>query len=443
MREPTVSEHRMRSHAGGLNRNIDPTVIFFTAHRTSWGCSFRIPESSAGAISLLALIMMMANVGAAYEAIVMGGHRIDLARKFSTILTILEAIAIVAVLHFGFGLFAMASVMGASELLYIGCCYIASHRVVPQIRISIKSLDKNVLFELFRFAGSYQLLNLLEVLYGSIIPFTILKVFGAESSGVYAVVTRVATSAVVLQDAFLTPILSGGTMVFASGSAERMQALVIKAFKVTLGLALLPFGFISIFGPIMAYAWTGQNSPAFRVAFVLVCLAFFWRAFSMLSFVLYRTSGKALLDNILQVVRTLVLLLIVAFAHKLGFRGVLSGMAFTEFVGMFFMLFALTHTFHLFRIKSLLPDSGRMVIAAIVILGTGLIASYVPIPTDLHGQLLATLKLVEICFGCLLVAWPILVWTGSITTIESRALFSAFLPKPTDPAPALAHQGSE
>jgi hypothetical protein len=37
----------------------------------------------------------------------MGGHRIDLARNFATVFTVAEAVAIVILLHFGYGLFAM------------------------------------------------------------------------------------------------------------------------------------------------------------------------------------------------------------------------------------------------------------------------------------------------------------------------------------------------
>jgi O-antigen/teichoic acid export membrane protein len=388
-------------------------------------------KSAAGAISLLALIMVMANVGAAFESIVMGGHRIDLVRKFSTVLTVGEAVAIIIVLHFGYGLFAMAGIMGASELVYILCCYFASLQIVPQVRVSIEFLSKDVLYELFRFAGSYQLVNLLEVLYVSLLPFAILKAFGAESAGAYAVVTRVVASAGVLLEAFLPPILSGGTMVYASGSSERMQALLVKAFKVTLALLLFPLGFICTFGTTMTFAWTGETSVYFRGAFWLVSLTAMFRSFSLLALVLYRVSGKALLDNIRQALRILVILFTVVFARKLGFYGVLGGMATAELLGMIFMLFALTHTFPLFRAKSLLPDAARSIMAAGVILGAGALASYIPIPVDMGGRAFATLKLAEIGLVCLLAAWPTLLYTRSVTAAEGRALFGAFLSKRT------------
>lgn len=395
--------------------------------------------SAAGSISLLAWIMLIANVGAVYEAIVLGGHRIDLARKYGTVLTVAEAVAIVICLHFGFGLFTMAAIMSASELLYIACCYFVSHRVLPQVKIGIKWLDLNTLRELFRFAGSYQLLNFLEVFYGSIIPFAILRMFGADILGMFGIVTRVATSAGMLKDAFLTPILSGGAMVFASGSAARMQALITKSFKVTVALSLLPLGFIAAFGPTMAYAWTGELATGFRTCFWLVCLALLFRSISMLSFVLYRTSGKALLDNILQVLRSAALLCIVLLSRRLGFLGLLAGTAVTEFLGMCFMLVALGRTFDLFRAKVLIPDTARIIVASGVILGTGALVSYIPIPLDVSARVLSILKLGQICCGCLLVAWPALAYTGSMTPAESKTLFGAFIPR----RPSLAHTSAE
>src|SRR5579871_5163484 len=200
-----------------------PVALFSLQIAKLMGVPATFVKASAGAISLLALIMLMANAGAAFESIVMGGHRIDIVTKFRTTLTIMEAVAIIVALHFGGGLFAMACVMGASELVYISCCFFTSRWVVPAIHVRLKYFSTEVFHELLRFAGSYQLVNVLEVLYAALVPFVILRTFGTTSAGVYAIVTRVVASAAILQEAFLPPILSGGTMVFASGSAERMQ----------------------------------------------------------------------------------------------------------------------------------------------------------------------------------------------------------------------------
>src|SRR5881394_2012072 len=158
--------------------------------------------SAAHAISMLAVIMLLSNLGAASEAIVMGGHRIDLARKFTTFFTVAEAVAIS---------------MGISEVGFVGCCYIAAKKVVPEIEIGRKYITRTVLHELLRYAGSYQLVNIMEVIYAAIVPIAFLRVFGDESAGVYALAYRLQASALMLPDAFLLPILSGGALVFSLG----------------------------------------------------------------------------------------------------------------------------------------------------------------------------------------------------------------------------------
>jgi len=117
-------------------------------------------SSAAGSISVLAIIMLLSNIGAVFEAIVMGGHRIDLARNLTTFFTIAEAGAILVLLHFGYGLFSMAAVMAASELGFVTCCYLVSRRIVPEIRLKLQYVTRAVLYELVRFAGSYQLVKM-------------------------------------------------------------------------------------------------------------------------------------------------------------------------------------------------------------------------------------------------------------------------------------------
>jgi O-antigen/teichoic acid export membrane protein len=414
-----------------------PISLFSRSIAIAAGVPPEFLKSAAGAISMLALIMVLSNVGAAFEAIVMGGHRIDLARKFTTIFTVAEAVAIVILLHFGFGLFAMAAVMGLSEIGFLACCFVASRRVVPQVKLKMKYLSRSVLHELLRYAGSYQLVNIMEVVYGAIIPVAVLRVFGAESAGVYALATRLTSSAQMLPDAFLLPILSGGAKIYSSGAVADMQRLLKKSFKATLALTLLPLAFISIFGPTIIYAWTGEVNPSFPLGLLLVSVAGFFYSFSILGLVLYRVSGKALLDNIRQVLRILILFTIAIFATKLGFYGVLAGLAAAEFIGMVFMLVALAKTFHGFHLESLLPDTLRLGAASAIILAAGALAMYVPLPELAGPRLMATVKLGLICLACALVAWPALVLTKFVTTAEGKALFKVFRPRESEPGEAV------
>jgi O-antigen/teichoic acid export membrane protein len=386
-------------------------------------------SAAASSITVLALIMMLANVGAVYEAIVMGGHRIDLVRKFSTITTIAEAVAIVILLHFGYGLVAMASVMAISEAFYIVSCYIASKKLMPQIELKYKYVTRSVLRELIRFAGSYQLVNLLEVLYGAILPITVLRNFGAERAGVFAIAGRLGSSAAILPDSFLQPILSGGSMVHASGSAERMRQLIRKSYKITLGLTLFPLVFLSVFGTSLVYAWTGQVDPTFRTTLVLVSITVLFGSFSILGLVLYRVSGRAVLDNIRQLLRIVTLFTIALFAKKLGLYGVLIGWSAAEFLGMLFMIFALMRTFPTFHMRDLLPDTIRLTGATVIMLAAGALFALIPLPEIHNLRVMALLQLGKIGLGCLLATWPALLLTKSITTAEGNAIVNVLVPR--------------
>lgn len=384
--------------------------------------------AATASIKVLACIYAISNFGAAFEAIVMGGHRIDLTRKYTTILTVCEAIAIIVLLEIGYGLLAMTLVMGISELAYIFLCYRASHRVVPEIHVSLAYFTRTAFRELIRFAGSYQLVNMLELLYGAILPIVILKFFGAGAAGIFAVATRVVTSALIAQDALVLPILSGGTMVFASGSKERIRLFLAKSFKATLAAALGPLAFIAAFGTTMIFAWTGEADPRFRVVLWLAALAALLKAISLLQLILYRASGKALLDNIRQVLRIVTILIVAFFGRTIGFNGLLGGMAGAEFVGMTFMFLAMSKTFHDFNVRTVALDALRISVAAVLIVAAGAIAGKVPTPWLMSPRLTSAFKLGEIALGCLISAWPILILTNCVSSAERRTFLDAFMP---------------
>lgn len=385
-------------------------------------------NSAARSISMLALIMLLSNVGAAFEAIIMGGHRIDIARKLTTIFTIAEAVGIILVLRLGFGLFAMAAVMGLSEVGFVGCCFVISKKIVPQVHVSPRYVTKGAVRELFRYAATYQLVNLMEVVYGAIVPITLLRVFGDEVAGVFALASRLTGSAMMLPDAFLLPILSGAAKVHSSGSAQDMQRLIAKAFKVNLVLSLLPLTFIAIFGSSIIYAWTGQTRASFQITLVLLCINSFFYAFSLLGLVLYRSSGSALHDNIRQVLRIVLLLTISLFANRIGFLGVLSGLAASEMIGMIFMIVSITRIYPGFRLQTLLPHTVKVILATVASLAAGILLSHVPLHFGDSPRLLAATRVILAVVGCAVAALPALWLTRSVNISERRALLQVLFP---------------
>lgn len=399
-----------------------PLAVFSDNLARLIGVPDHLLDSTAGSISLLAVIMVFSNVGASYEAIVMGGHRIDLTGKFAAAFTILEAIAIVAFLYAGYGLVAMTAVMALSQIGYLLCCYFASRRILPAIQIATKHLSRKVLRELTVYGGSYQLVNILEVLYAAILPVTILKWFGGEAAGVFAVVNRLVGAAMLAQEAFLLPILSGASLVYASGSVERMLTLLTTSFKATLALTMLPLAFIASQGTLIIVAWTKQSDPTFQGALWLISLAALSKSLSLLALVMYRASGRAWMDNIRQVLRIVVLSLIVIFGHQLGFFGVLGGLVVAELIGMGFMFFVMTSTFHGLTVRMLLPDAVKLTVVTLIVLFVNGVVTNVSVPWEASEQLLATFKLGVLSLTTLVTAWLALLFTGALSKDEINAL---------------------
>ena len=403
-----------------------PVALFSRQLAHLAGIPDRFISSSAGAIVVLGAIMLLSNFGAVYEAIVMGGHRIDLSRKFVSVFTVLEAIAIVIVLHFGYGLMAMASIMAISELCYLGCCYIAAKRILPIVNVSIRHLSRDTLRELVTFAGSYQLVNILEIVYQSIIPIAILRVFGANMSGLVAVANRLVAAALMVQDALILPILSGGSMVFGTGSLEDMRILLAKTLKASLLLCILPLAFVSTFGNTIIFAWTGQVSPMLGPAVWLISLAGMFKSLSLVELVLYRVSGKSLLDNVRQGVRIIMILIVSVLAPLLGIYGVLVGLGIVELMSMIFMFVVLTRTFEGFTAKLVLPDSAKLVLATAVTVVAGAAAAYFQPSWAINERILSVVRLGIGSLAALIVAWPAFFLTRSFSNSEMRAFIDAF-----------------
>jgi O-antigen/teichoic acid export membrane protein len=404
-----------------------PVALFANELAKLAGVPSEFLASTAHSFTMLAIIMVLSNAGAVFEAIVMGGHRVDLARNFTTLFSVLEAIAIVLLLHHGLGLFAMASVMAISELGFITCCRAASRKVVPEIRVSLSYLTRGVAGELLRFGGSYQLASILQVLYLSIVPITMLRAFGADAAGLYALTNRLAGSVLLLPDALLVSILSGAAMVFAAGSAAQMKTLINKSFKVTLVLGLFPLAFLAVLGPRIVLAWTGQATSSLRAAFWLVCAGAVFQAFSTLGLVLYRATGRVLLDNIRLLSQVSILVLIALSAHTLGFYGVLAGLACAELFGALFMLFALNRAFEVFRIRPLLEDALRLTGALAIVLTAAGCSLFLPIPFAATPRLAAAVQLATIAVVCFIASWPALALTKSLTAAESKAIVRMLL----------------
>jgi O-antigen/teichoic acid export membrane protein len=401
---------------------VTPIFIFAAKLAVLAGVPGKFIHDASASISLLAFIVFVANTGAAFEAIVTGAQRFDLVRKINMIGALGEAICIVVLLHYGKGLFAMSAVMAVSELSYICYCMFISRRVLPQVRIAPQYITPGVLKEFVLFAGSYQLVNLQEVIYNTILPVAVLKYFGAAATGAYAVAARLVQACMMPQDAFLLPILSGSSLVFASGTVEEKRQLVLKAFKTSFALCIAPLSVICGAGSTIVFAWTGRKDQTIEYFLVLMSLAGLFHASSLLQLVLYRASGKALMDNIRQVLRITLLLAIGIMGKHLGLIGILEGLVFTEFAGMMFMFFVMHHAFPWFKVRLLFPDALKLTMVACGMVILSMLVVRIPIPWLVTERSIAMGHTCAIGGFTLAAAVPLLLLTKALSAAEFRVI---------------------
>jgi O-antigen/teichoic acid export membrane protein len=267
------------------------------------------------------------------------------------------------------------------------------------------------------------------VIYNAMMPIAILRAFGADATGVLALAARLVSPVVMCIYAFMVPMLSGSAMVFASGSSERMKVLVRNASKATLGMTLIPLALASSFGTSVIYAWTGQRDSRLQIALYLICIGTLFQAFSGLSLIFYRASGRALVDNLREVLRISALLPIVIYARHLGFTGALMGVTVVEFIGMTFMLFALRTAGVAFEGKRLLGDLVRFIVAAATIVVAGKIASRIPLPAVGSVRAFETLRLSVIGIAVLLTSFPALYLSRALSKADLNAIMNVFRPR--------------
>lgn len=401
-----------------------PITLFSAPIARAVGVPGNYLRSTAGAFALLGVVMVLSNAGSTYEAIVMGGHRIDLVRKFNVLTTVLEAIAVIALLSAGKGIFSMTCVMAASEVLYVGFCFVQARRVLPQIQVKLRYVRREVWRELVRFAGTYQLRGTLELVYQTILPIAVLSSFGSRAAGLYALASKLVIAALLPQEALLHPILSSGSMVYASQVPQRMSQLVYKASKTLLLLSVPVLAIIALFGARMIFVWTGQTDASLGFPLILLSCAGLGKAVYMLGSVLYRCSGRSTLDNVVQGIRILLLLVIGAVSTHLGFRGTLAGLALVECAVIVMVLFVLQHTFAMVTVGGFISDAWRTAAATTLIVFSGWVASRLPIQTSTNARVQSALELGLILLASVTVAAPALRITGCLSTAEVARLMS-------------------
>lgn len=412
-----------------------PLAVFAHSLAVAVGIPSKFLQSASKAILLLAVTAVFTNIGQTYQSILMGAHRIDLRDKLGIALEAFSVLAIIAVLRAGYGLLAMSAIFGLQEILSSILCYLTARHVLPSVRLGPQFVSRSAIREVVRFAGSYQLVSVLELLYAAVLPVATLKFFGADSAGIYALCVRLVAAAALAQGAFLQSILSGGSLVYASKAIDQIHAFIVRSFKAMWVISVIPLAFVAVYSTKLALIWTGQRDPRIRETVWLLCAAGLCRSLSSLGRVLYRISGGAIMDNLQLILMLIIALALSPFGRELGFFGMISGIAVLgQFLGLILICMTLTKRFQGFSPRILAPDLIKCFAATATILGASLLASYLGIPWKVNTRLLDVIKLLTAIVVGLGVAGPALMLTGSVSRTEAHTMLHAVWRRPAPQA---------
>ena len=92
----------------------------------------------------------------------------------------------------------------------------------------------------------------------------------------------------------------------------------MKSFKVTLAMALLPLAvYVDVWHHDHCTPGPGMQITSFQTALWLISMAGLWQALSILGIVLYRASGNVLIDNVRQLLRIVILMVVAVLSEAI------------------------------------------------------------------------------------------------------------------------------
>ncbi|HOC42262.1 MAG TPA: hypothetical protein PKJ99_04505 [Thermoanaerobaculales bacterium] len=298
------------------------------------------------AFRFLIIVIIISNIAAAYDAVIAGAHRLDVTKKIAIVWLIVESILVVALLLKGYRLWALALPYGVCEVGRVLSSVYFARKILPEVVLAPRYVSTGVLRELVAFAGSFQLVGALEMLYLTLVPALVMRYSGASISGLYAAATRLITLASIAGEALLLPLLSGSAYVLTRGERSRYEALFANSFNFLLFTALPLMLFVSFYGDQILWAWTGQKSDLFMSSMFLLSGAGISSLLARHHMIIYRSSGKRVYDILWIVIRFGCFVGFgTALARLHGYAGLLSGQLIGEVLGLVFMAHVMKRLF--------------------------------------------------------------------------------------------------
>lgn len=318
---------------------LGPAIIFVRPLSEILHVTPQYITQFSACVVMIAATMIIFNFMGIYGAITMGSHRIEVVKAIDIINHIIYAVLAVVFLVMGYGLVGMTMALSISYIIRAIMYFIVSRMVLPEVRMTPKMASLDSFKEIIAFTGTYQLLNYLEIIYFSLLPFLILRFFSAEILGIYAISARIVSMINILAISLLNPLVSGSAWVYATGRLLEFKKLITKSvkFNITLLIPLMVFVFIN--NQEILLGLMGELVESQYLTLFLICFADFFKATTRVFVIMYRSTG-GLDKDIKWIVMKIVLLAAGFYFGQVfyGFHAGLSAFVVTEIFGFAYMV---------------------------------------------------------------------------------------------------------
>jgi O-antigen/teichoic acid export membrane protein len=193
----------------------------------------------------------------AYAGLVQAKLRYDLLAGWNALLILFLAGLTYVLIRNGSGVLGLAYVSMVGMLLSDAIFVLLSRRAVPEARLSLASVDRTIVGELFGFSIWSFIIQISGLIRVQIDPLVVGWLRGASAVTHYAVGARIAETAVgflATSTNVVQPVL---TTYFAKGETERLKEALILFTKVNASVAFFVVGMLLVLGEPFIRVWMG------------------------------------------------------------------------------------------------------------------------------------------------------------------------------------------
>jgi O-antigen/teichoic acid export membrane protein len=313
-----------------------------------------IREESSFAIVGMIIVLAMKNGFSIFQGLLVGLQRMDIQNKILVFASTANLLGTIFFLEKGYGIRGLVVNSGLVAALIILCNIFFSHRLVPQLRIGLKWLHREVFLKLFRFGVKAQLSNLSSLVHFQADKIIISHFLGLNYVAFYELGQKVANALRMFPGILLTALEPAVSELHARGERDRLLSLYYRGSKYV-SVLVFPLTFLTfILASGIMRVWVGEGYSLSAITLQVLIIEYGLNLLTGVGTRIVRGIGRPELETKYKVlVAVSHLILSLTLIQLLGFKGVLLSFLLSGSIGSIYFI-RIFHGFFKERLKTLL-----------------------------------------------------------------------------------------